>query len=65
MTTLLRQSLRLLSPRRRGDGGFTFVELVVAQTGVAQADRDYATAVFAYHDTVTNLEALVGASLRN
>ena len=46
-------------------GAITFVELVVAQTGLAQADRDYTGAVFAYHDTVTNLEALVGASLRN
>lgn len=43
----------------------TFVELVASQTALAQADRDYTGAVFAYHDTVTNLEALIGASLRN
>ncbi len=46
-------------------GAITFVELVASQTALAQADRDYTGAVFAYHDTVTNLEALVGASLRN
>jgi outer membrane protein len=43
----------------------TFVELVAAQTQLAAAQRDYTGAVFAYHDTVTNLEALVGTSLRN
>lgn len=46
-------------------GAITFVELVASQTTVALADRDYTGAVFAYHDTVTNLEALIGASLRN
>ena len=45
--------------------GLRVVELVAAQTALAQADRDYTGAVFAYHDTITNLEALVGASLRN
>jgi outer membrane protein len=43
----------------------TFVELVAAQTQLAAADRDFTAAVFAYHDTVTNLEALLGTSLRN
>ena len=46
-------------------GAITFVELVDAQTLFAQADADRMIAIFAYHDAVTNLEALVGASLRS
>ena len=46
-------------------GAITFVELVDAQTLFAQADADRTIAIFAYHDAVTNLEALVGASLRS
>jgi outer membrane protein len=46
-------------------GEITFVELVDAQTVLAQADADRIRAIFAYHDLVTNLEALVGASLRD
>ncbi|HSM60424.1 MAG TPA: TolC family protein [Longimicrobiales bacterium] len=45
-------------------GLITFVELVEAQTVLAQADRDRTAAVFAYHDAVTSLEALVGGPLR-
>lgn len=45
-------------------GAITFVELVDAQTLFAQAEVDRARAVYAYHDAVTNLEALIGASLR-
>jgi outer membrane protein TolC len=45
-------------------GAITFVELVDAQTTFAQADADRTMARFLYHDSVTNLEALVGASLR-
>jgi outer membrane protein TolC len=45
-------------------GAITFVELVEAQTLFAQADADRTIAVFAYHDSVTTLEALIGASLR-
>jgi len=45
-------------------GAITFVELVDAQTLSAQADADRTVAIFAYHDVVTTLEALVGASLR-
>ena len=40
------------------------VELVDAQTHFAQAEAARLNAVFAYHDAVTSLEALVGASLR-
>jgi len=45
-------------------GAITFVELVDAQTLFAQADADRTIAIFAYHDSVTNLEALIGTSLR-
>lgn len=45
-------------------GAVTFVELVDAQTVFAQAEVSRAQAVYAYHDAVTNLEALLGASLR-
>jgi len=45
-------------------GAITFVELVDAQTVFIQADADRTRAIFAYHDSVTTLEALVGASLR-
>ncbi len=46
-------------------GEITFVDLVDAQTVLAQAEVDQIRAVFAYHDLVTNLEALVGAPLRD
>jgi outer membrane protein len=46
-------------------GEITFVDLVAAQTVLAQAEVDQIQAVFAYHDLVTNLEGLVGTSLRN
>ncbi len=46
-------------------GEITFVDLVSAQTVLAQADADQITAVFFYHDQVTALESLVGTSLRN
>lgn len=53
-----------LARQRYQLGAITFVELVDAQTLFAQADADRTVAVFLYHDSVTNLEALVGASLR-
>ncbi|MEX2466916.1 MAG: TolC family protein [Gemmatimonadota bacterium] len=46
-------------------GAITFVELMDAQTLLSQAESDRIVAVFAYHDTVTELEALVGSSLRD
>ena len=58
------QQLNLARERYRLNA-ITFVELVDAQTVLAQADRDNVIAVFFYHDTVTSLEALVGSSLRN
>lgn len=61
--SLAEQQLRLARERYQL-GAITFVELVAAQTVLAQADRDQTAAVFAYHDAVTSLEALVGTSLR-
>jgi outer membrane protein len=58
------QQLRLARERYQL-GAITFVELVNAQTVLAQADRDRTAAIFAYHDAVSALEALVGTSLRN
>ena len=46
-------------------GEINFVDLVAAQTVLAQAEVDRIQAVFNYHDLVTNLEGLVGTSLRN
>ena len=60
---LAEQQLRLARERYQL-GAITFVELVAAQTVLAQADRDGTAAVFAYHDAVTGLESLVGTSLR-
>lgn len=61
---LAEQQLRLARERYQL-GAITFVELVDAQTVLAQADRDRTAAVFAYHDAVSTLETLVGAPLRN
>jgi len=61
---LAEQQLRLARERYQL-GAITFVELTDAQTVLAQADRDRTAAIFAYHDAVSNLEALVGAPLRN
>ena len=61
---LAEQQLRLARERYQL-GAITFVELVDAQTLLAQADRDRTAAIFAYHDTVSTLEALVGTPLRN
>ena len=58
------QQLRLARERYQL-GAITFVELIDAQTLLAAADRDRLFAVFAYHDSVTSLETLLGASLRN
>lgn len=60
---LAEQQLRLARERYQL-GAITFVELVAAQTVLAQAERDETGATFAFHDAVTRLEALVGAPLR-
>lgn len=46
-------------------GSVTFLEMVEAETVKAQADRDRVAAIFAYHDALASLEALVGTSLRS
>lgn len=61
---LLAERQLLLARERYQLGAITFVELMDAQTVFAQADVDRTQAVYAYHDAVTNLEALVGTSLR-
>jgi outer membrane protein len=57
------QQLRLARERYQL-GEVTFVDLVAAQTVLAQAEADRINAIFAYHDLVTSLEALVGGPLR-
>lgn len=55
----------VLARERYQLGAITFVELMDAQTVLSQAESDRIVAVFAYHDAITELEALVGASLRD
>src|SRR5690606_19432765 len=54
-----------LARERYQVGAITFVELAEAQTLLAQAEADRTLAVHAYHDAVTELESLVGTSLRD
>lgn len=44
-------------------GDVSFLELVEAEAVRAQADREYLEAVFRYHETRAEMEALVGGSL--
>ena len=55
----------VLARERYQLGAITFVELMDAQTVLSQAESDRIVAVFAYHDAITEMEALVGASLRD
>lgn len=55
--------LRLAGERYRV-GAISFVDLVDAETVKAEADQAYVNSVHAYHDTVTELEAVVGTDLR-
>ena len=57
------EQLRLAQERYRL-GSATFLELVEAETVKAQADRERIAAIFAYHEALAGLEALVGTSLR-
>lgn len=57
------EQLRLAQERYRL-GAATFLELVEAETVKAQADRDRIAAIFAYHDALASLEAIVGTPLR-
>lgn len=57
------EQLRLA--RERFSVGLTgFVELLEAETLKVEADREQIAAIFAYHDSLANLEAVVGTSLR-
>ncbi len=62
--SLAQEQLRLAREQYQV-GSVTFVDLVNAETVAAQANSDRISAVYAYHDAVTSLETLVGASLRN
>lgn len=57
------EQLRLATERYRL-GFIPFLDLVEAETVKAQADRDLLNAIYAYHDALTALEAVVGRSLR-
>jgi len=53
-----------LAQERFAVGELPFAELVDAETGKAQADRDLLAAIYAYHDAVALLESIVGTRLR-
>ncbi len=57
------EQLRLATEQYRV-GSASFLDLVEAETVMAQADRERVGAIYAYHDLLANLEALVGAGLR-
>lgn len=58
------EQLRLAQERYRL-GFSNFIELVEAETVKAQADRERIAAIYAYHDAVADLEAVIGTPLRN
>ena len=61
--TLADEQLRLA--RERFTVGLAgFLELLEAETLKVEADREQIAAIFAYHDFLANLEAVVGNSLR-
>lgn len=61
---LAQEQLRLAQERYRL-GLDDFIQLVEAETVMAQADRERIAAIFAYHDALAQLEATVGGTLRN
>ncbi len=61
---LANEQLRLAQERYRL-GFSNFIELVEAETLKAQADRERIAAIYAYHDAVADLEAVIGTPLRN
>ncbi len=58
------EQLRLAGEQYRV-GLVPFLDLVEAETVKVQADRDLLNAAYAYHEALTNLEAVVGRRLRN
>ena len=61
--TLADEQLRL-ARERFAVGLADFLELLEAETLKVEADREQIAAIFAYHDFLANLEAVVGTSLR-
>lgn len=61
--TLADEQLRL-ARERFSVGLADFLELLEAETLKVEADREQIAAIFAYHDSLANLEAVVGTSLR-
>ncbi len=57
------EQLRLATEQYRV-GSASFLDLVEAETVMAQADRERVASIYSYHDLLANLEALVGARLR-
>lgn len=57
------EELRLANERYR-IGLASSIEVVDAQTNLAQAERDEITAIFDFHRAIASLEALVGGSIR-
>ena len=57
------EQLRLAQEQYRV-GLVSFLELVEAETVKAQADRERLAAIYQYHDSLANLEAVVGQPLR-
>ena len=53
-----------LARERFSVGIADFLELLEAETLKVEADREQIAAIFAYHDSLANLEAVVGTSLR-
>ena len=53
-----------LARERFSVGLADFLELLEAETLKVEADREQINAIFAYHDFLANLEAVVGTSLR-
>lgn len=61
--TVVDEQLRL-ARERFSVGLADFLELLEAETLKVEADRQQIEAIFAYHDFLANLEAVVGTSLR-
>ena len=61
--TVADEQLRL-ARERFSVGLADFLELLEAETLKVEADREQINAIFAYHDFLANLEAVVGTSLR-
>ena len=57
------EGLRLATERYRVGSG-TFFELLDAQLASQNADRDYITAIYMYHQSIATLESAVGRPLR-